>query len=85
MVCMFSEKRRARQLPCQFAGHLGLGHGISGLSHCKLGMYSSVPGKKRAVLGWYAVDVDVHLAGPKPLPMDLELFRARTACCWRRL
>ena len=64
MVCMFSEMRRARQLPCQFAGHLGLEHEISGLSHFKMGTYSSLPGKKRAVLGWHAVDVDVHLAGP---------------------
>ena len=85
MVGMFSETPQARQLPCQFAEHLGLEHGISGLSQFKLGMCSSVPGKKSAVLGWHVVDVDVHLVGPNLLPMNLGLFRARTACCWRRL
>ena len=73
--------RRARQWPCQFAGRLGLGCGISGLSHCELGMYFKfVPGKKRAVLGWHAVDVVVHLAGPGLFNMRLELTRARIAC-----
>ena len=42
--------------------------------------FKCVPGKKRAVLGWHAVDVVVHLAGPELFNMSLELTRARIAC-----